>query len=231
MEPGNDTHILVVEDEEDIAELIEYNLLKQGFSAEVAGSGEEALLRARRRKPGLVLLDLMLPGVDGYEVCRRLKAEPDMREIPVVMVTAKGEETDVVKGLELGADDYIVKPFSPRVLLARVRAILRRRPRREEAEQGTIAGHGIEIRPGRHEVLVEGKEVRLTFMEFEILKFLASRPGWVFTRSQIVNAVRGGNYNVTERSTDVHILALRKKLGAHGRAIETVRGVGYRFRE
>ena len=231
MEPGNDTHVLVVEDEEDIAELVEYNLLKQGFSVEVAVSGEEALVRARRRRPGLVLLDLMLPGVDGYEVCRRLKAEPDTREIPVVMVTAKGEEGDVVKGLELGADDYIVKPFSPRVLMARVRAILRRRPRREEAEQGTIAGRGIEIRPGRHEVLVEGKEVSLTFTEFQILKFLASRPGWVFTRRQIIDAVRGDDYHATERAIDVHVRSLRKKLSGGAGWLETVRGVGYRFRE
>ncbi|MFC1657637.1 response regulator [Candidatus Moduliflexota bacterium] len=221
--------ILIVEDEPDIAELIEYNLLKCGYAAELAVSGEEALDRMEVDLPGLVILDLMLPGVDGLEVCRRLKKDPQTADVPVVMVTAKGEESDIVRGLELGADDYIIKPFSPKVLLARIGAVLRR-SRDAAGERELLRRGGIEIHPGRREVLVDGSPAALTFTEFNILHFLARRPGWVFTRGQIVNAVRGENYHVTERSADVHILALRKKLGAAGNRIETVRGIGYRFR-
>ena len=223
--------ILVVEDEEDIAELIEYNLLKNGYAVHVVSSGEEAIPSARKQGPDLVLLDLMLPGIDGLEVCRRLKGDVSTRDIPVIMVTARGDEEDVVAGLELGADDYILKPFSPRVLAARVGAVLRRKPAADGKDTETVRAGGMEILPGRREVLVQGESVALTFTEFNLLLTLAKRPGWVFTRSQISEAVRGGRYHVTERSVDVHIRALRKKLGTGADSLETVRGVGYRFRE
>jgi two-component system phosphate regulon response regulator PhoB len=226
--------ILVVEDEEDILELIRYNLAREGYRVSSATSGEDGLRAAMRDKPDLVVLDIMLPGIDGIEVCRRLKADPQTRYIPVVMVTAKGDEADVVTGLELGADDYLTKPFSPKVLIARLRAVIRRREQegvkdaKEPIQRGDILIH-----PGRREVLLGGSRVSLdlTFTEFNILHLLASRPGWVFARAQIVDAVRGYDYNVTERSVDVHVVGLRRKLGPHGEVIETVRGVGYRFRE
>jgi two-component system phosphate regulon response regulator PhoB len=226
--------ILVVEDEEDILELIGYNLTREGYRVRTAASGEDGLRAAMRDKPDLVVLDLMLPGIDGIEVCRRLKADPQTRYIPVVMVTAKGEEADVVAGLELGADDYLSKPFSPKVLIARIRAVLRRREQEtvKDAKEPIQRGE-ILIHPGRREVLVGGSRIALdlTFTEFNILYLLASRPGWVFTRAQIVDAVRGYDYNVTERSVDVHVVGLRRKLGPQGDQIETVRGVGYRFKE
>jgi two-component system phosphate regulon response regulator PhoB len=223
--------ILAVDDEEDILELLDYNLSKEGFRVLRVTSGERALDLARSERPDLIILDLMLPGLDGLEVCKRLKGEPSTADIPIVMLTAKGEETDIVLGLELGADDYVSKPFSPRVLVARVRAVLRRRAKAPAESDTPIKISGIEIHPGRHEVLVGGKTVRLTFTEYEILSYLARRPGWVFTRYQIVEAVRGGDYAVTDRSVDVQIVGLRKKLGAHGNTIETVRGVGYRFKD
>lgn len=225
--------ILVIEDEEDILALVHYNLAREGFQVSCATSGEAGLQTARAELPELVLLDLMLPGMDGLEVCRQLKAAPETGAIPVVMMTAKGEEADVVAGLELGADDYVTKPFSPRVLVARVRAVLRRREQKAPAaaEEGVLAIHELVIHPGRNEVLVAGEPVELTFTEFRVLLFLASRPGWVFTRYQIVNAVRGDDYAVTDRAVDVQIVGLRKKLGPAGRYIETVRGVGYRFKD
>jgi two-component system alkaline phosphatase synthesis response regulator PhoP len=226
--------ILVVEDEEDILELIRYNLTRDGYRVSAATSGEDGLRAATRDKPDLVVLDLMLPGIDGIEVCRRLKADPHTRYIPVVMVTAKGDEADVVAGLELGADDYLTKPFSPKVLIARIRAVIRRREQEsaKDAKEPIQRGE-ILIHPGRREVLVGSSRVALdlTFTEFNILHLLASRTGWVFTRAQIVDAVRGYDYHVTERSVDVHVVGLRRKLGPYGDLIETVRGVGYRFRE
>jgi two-component system phosphate regulon response regulator PhoB len=226
--------VLVVEDEEDILELIRYNLAREGYRIAAAATGEEALKAVSRDRPDLVVLDLMLPGIDGIEVCRRLKADPRTKYLPVVMVTATGDEADVVAGLELGADDYLTKPFSPKVLIARIRAVIRRRA--QEAEKGAaepIQRGDLLIHPGRREVLVGGSRVALdlTFTEFNILRMLAARPGWVFTRAQIVDAVRGSDYHVTERSVDVHVVGLRRKLGAHGGLVETVRGVGYRFRE
>lgn len=224
--------ILVVEDDEDILELIDYNLKREGYQVVQAGSGEEAVAAVNRERPDLVVLDLMLPGMDGLEVCRHLKNTPETAGLPIVMVTAKGEESDVVAGLELGADDYLVKPFSPKVLVARIRSVLRRAGCEEPVrENGVLERHGVAIHPGRREVKAGPAEADLTFTEFNILQFLARRPGWVFTRSQIVDAVRGTDYHVTERSVDVHILGLRKKLGDYGSVIETVRGVGYRFRE
>ncbi len=223
--------VLVIDDEEDILELVKYNLAKEGYRVTGVLSGEEALTKAKQEMPDVVLLDLMLPGVDGLEVCRRLKGNPLTAQIPIVMVTAKGEDADIVTGLELGADDYIIKPFSPRVLLARIRAVLRRK-RLEETEEGSILQvHDLTINPSRHEVLVAGKPMVLTATEFRILHFLARRPGWVFTRDQIITAVKGDDYPVTERSVDVQVVGLRKKLGDIGNLIETVRGVGYRMKE
>jgi two-component system phosphate regulon response regulator PhoB len=223
--------ILVVDDEEDLLELVRYNLAKEGYEVECVGSGEEALVSARRSPPDLVVLDLMLPAVDGLEVCRRLKADAKTRDVPIVMLTAKGEDADMVAGLERGADDYIAKPFSPRVLSARVRALLRRNESRRQAElETTIEVHELSIHPGRHEAKLAGRLVELTYTEFALLQFLARRPGWAFTRGQIVDAVKGEDYPVTERSVDVQVAGLRKKLGAFGSYIETVRGVGYRFR-
>ncbi|HXC49480.1 MAG TPA: response regulator transcription factor [Candidatus Limnocylindrales bacterium] len=223
--------ILVVEDEDDIAELIRYNLEKQHYVVTTVASGEKGLEAARRKPPDLVLLDLMLPGMDGLEVCRSLKSDPLTKDIPIVMVTARGEESDIVAGLELGAEDYVTKPFGIKILLARVRAVLRRRTIAVPAESETLHVHEIEIHPGRHEVRAGGDEVVLTNTEFRILHFLARRPGWVFTRYQIVDGIRGENYPVTERAVDVQIVALRRKLGGFGGLIETVRGVGYRFKE
>ena len=223
--------ILVVDDEEDLAELVRYNLTRDGYQVECVGSGEDALKSVRRELPDLIVLDLMLPAVDGLEVCRRLKADAKTRDVPIVMLTAKGEDTDVVAGLEKGADDYIAKPFSPRVLGARVRALLRRNDARRQAErETTIDVHELSIHPGRHEVKLAGEPVDLTYTEFALLQFLARRPGWAYTRTQIVDAVKGEDYPVTERSVDVQVAGLRKKLGAFGSYIETVRVVGYRFR-
>ncbi len=182
--------ILVVEDEDDIRELLRYNLAKEGYQVTGSASGEEALKAVRISLPDLVLLDLMLPGLDGLEVCRSLKQDPQTRNLPIVMLTAKGEEADIVIGLELGADDYVTKPFSIRVLLARLKAVLRRRSAPPPSETTTITIHEIVIHPGRHEVLVQGRPVDLTATEFRLLKLLARRPGWVFTRSQIVNEIQ-----------------------------------------
>lgn len=223
--------ILVVEDEEDILELLTFNLEKEGYQVTGAGAGEEGLRAAGRVQPDLIILDLMLPGADGLEVCRRLKNDHKTAHIPIVMLTAKSEESDIVTGLELGADDYVTKPFSPRVLIARVRSVLRRRSRPAQDSEETVKVHDVLIHPGRHEVLVANEPVDLTSTEFRILHFLAGRPGWVFTRNQIIDAVHGDDYPVTDRSIDVQIMWLRKKLGDAGQHIETVRGVGYRFRE
>jgi two-component system alkaline phosphatase synthesis response regulator PhoP len=223
--------ILVVDDERDILDLVSYNLAKEGFQVACAASGEEALRAARNRPPDLIVLDLMLPGIDGLDVCRTLRSDALTQHVPIVMLTAKGEEADVVAGLELGADDYVTKPFSPRVLIARLKAVLRRRAAPPASEVQVVRIHEITIHPGRHEVRIGGELLDLTATEFRVLHLLARRPGWVFTRDQIVQAVHGEDYPVTERSVDVQIVGLRKKLGAAGRWIQTVRGVGYRLRE
>lgn len=226
--------ILIIEDEEDILELIRYNLEKEGFQAVCAAEGGKGLHLAQAETPDLILLDLMLPEVSGHEICKRLKADSGTRDIPIIMVTAKGEESDIVKGLESGADDYITKPFSPRVLIARVKTVLRRRG--DSASEGNVQGSNnslrvgeLDIHPGRHEVRAGGSLVELTYSEFSTLYLLARRPGWVYTRQQIVEGIRGEEYPVTDRSIDVIIVGLRKKLGIYGRHISTVRGVGYRF--
>ena len=223
--------ILVVDDEEDLLELVRYNLSRDGYRVTCVGTGEDALKAARRQPPDLIVLDLMLPAVDGLEVCRRLKADSKTRDVPIIMLTAKSEESDMVAGLERGADDYIAKPFSPRVLSARVKALLRRKEAQRQAElETTIDVRELSIHPGRHEVTLAGKPLELTYTEFALLQFLAKRPGWAYTRTQIVDAVKGEDYPVTERSVDVQVAGLRKKLGDFGSYIETVRGVGYRFR-
>ncbi len=223
-------NILVVEDEEDIAGLVEYNLVKNDYHVTCAGTGEDALSQARATIPDLVILDLMLPGMDGLEVCRALKQDELTHPIPIIMLTAKGEEADVVRGLESGADDYVTKPFSVNILLARVKAVLRRRWEDANQPLGLLKINDLEINPGRHEVKEKDQLVDLTLTEFRILYFLARRPGWVFTRNQIIDAVHGDDYPVTERSVDVQIVGLRKKLGDSGKYIETVRGVGYRYK-
>ncbi len=222
--------ILIVDDEEDIRELVELNLAQEGYKVLSCETGEQALETAAYKLPDLIILDLMLPGIDGLEVCKKLKSNIKTENIPIVMLTAKGEETDIVTGLELGADDYVTKPFRGKVLVARVRRILRRTTERSE-EAVTIKIHDLTIDPARREVLVKGKPVELTFTEFNILHTLAKRPGLVFTRYQIVDILHGGDYLVTERAVDVQIVSLRKKLGPYGNYIETVRGVGYRFKD
>ncbi len=224
-------NILVIEDEEDILELVRYNLTKEQFGVSGVTSGEEGLRLARVQIPDLIVLDLMLPGIDGLDVCRILKNDEETRDIPIMMVSAKGEESDIVTGLELGADDYITKPFSPRILIARVKAVIRRRQAEPLDSEAVLRVHEITIHPGRHEVLIQEEPIPLTLTEFQILHFLARHPGWVFTRYQIVDAIKGKDYPVTDRAVDVQIVGLRKKLGPVGKYIETVRGVGYRFKE
>ncbi len=223
--------ILVVDDEEDILELVRYNLVKDDFDVHCVSSGEAALKAARSQPFDLVVLDLMLPGMDGLEVARILKTEEKTQDLPIVMLTARGEESDVVTGLELGADDYITKPFSPRILNARIKAVLRRGSPEVEDEETPIRFGGLNVDPRRRSVSVGGSPVDLTFTEFQVLLVLARRPGWVFTRTQIVDAVHGDAYPVTDRSVDVQIVGLRKKLKDCGHYIQTVRGVGYRFAE
>lgn len=224
--------ILVVEDEAPIQELLQFNLERSKYRVKVVDSGEEALTVAAQYQPHLILLDIMLPGADGLEVCKQLKADQKTDRIPIIMLTALCEEADIVTGLELGADDYITKPFSPRVLLARVKAALRRIAVDKPASSGEqISVHGLVIDVARHKVEVDGADVVLTFTEFKVLQLLASQPGRVFTRYQIVDAVHGDDYPVTDRSVDVQIVGLRKKLGDAGQYIETVRGIGYRFKE
>lgn len=223
-------NIFVVEDEEDILDLIRHHLAKEGYAVATATNGLEAVKAITRKPPDLVLLDLMLPGLDGLEVCRQLKRDPKTAEIPVLMVTAKDEESDVVAGLELGADDYIVKPFRMKELVARVRTALRRKRQPPPDAEAPVRAGDIEINPGKHEVRVDGRPVEMTFTEMRILHLLAGRPGWVMTRDQIVDAVRGADYAVTDRAVDFQIVGIRRKLGDHAELIETVRGVGYRFR-
>ncbi|AHC14333.1 response regulator [Salinispira pacifica] len=224
--------ILCVEDEPDILELIRYNLEREGYTVFTADTGEKGLSMAASHHPALILLDLMLPGLDGLEVCRRLKKDHMLSHIPVIMLTAKTEDSDIITGLEVGADDYLSKPFSPKVLIARIRSVLRRVRGEVEtlSQEDRIKIHDILIDVSRHEVFMGAEAIDLSATEFAILEFLARSPGWVFSRNKIIDAVKGKDYPVTERSVDVQILGLRKKLGTHGDYIETVRGVGYRMK-
>jgi len=222
--------ILVVDDEPDILELIRFSLERDGLQVFTVDTGEAALSQASRLKPDLMVLDLMLPGLDGLAVCRRLKANSDTSDIAVLMLTARTEDSDIVTGLEAGAEDYVTKPFSPKVLLARVRAILRRRAGEGNDLSGNVLSiHGIRVDISRHEVWIDEEQVHLSATEFAIFVFLAQNPGWVFSRNKIIDSVKGKDYPVTERSVDVQILGLRKKLGPRGRLVQTVRGVGYRL--
>ena len=224
--------ILVIEDEPDIAELVQYNLEKQSFKVHTAQDGEKGLKLAQNVNPDLILLDIMLPGVDGLQVCRSLREKQDTKSIPIIMLSAKGEESDIVVGLELGADDYIPKPFSPKELTARIRAVLRRSKDAvhvvdEEKEKKVIAGP-IALDPVRYEVALDGKPLTLTLAEFKLLYAMASKPGRVFTRDQLLNKISGGDTYLIDRNVDVHIRAIRKKLGAYADFIVTIRGVGYK---
>lgn len=224
--------ILIVDDEEDILELIKVNLKSEGYNILKAMTGEEAIKIAKHSSPDLMVLDLMLPGIDGLEVTKYLRNNASTEDIPIVMLTAKGEESDIVTGLELGANDYMSKPFSPKELTARIRSILRRRKRNSKEAPVRVRQEGdMIIDRAKHRVTIEGQVVELTLSEFELLSFLAEKKGWVFTRGQIVDAIHGENYAVTERSIDVIIVGLRKKLKGYASCIETVRGVGYRFKE
>ena len=222
--------IVVIEDEVDILEVINYNLSKEGFDVCSALDGEEGLALIKKEVPDLVLLDLMLPGLDGIEICRKLKTDYSTRSIPIIMVTAKGEESDIVLGLGMGADDYMVKPFRPRELMARIRSVLRRGDFIEEGE-GLVSIDELVIDINRHEVKLEGKIIVLTAMEFKLLHFLASHPGQVFTRENLLNHVSSDDTFIIDRNIDVHIRAIRKKLDKHRELIETIHRVGYRFRD
>jgi len=224
--------ILVVDDEKDILDLVNYNLQKEGYRVTLVSSGEQAVEEVRKNPQDLILLDLMLPGIDGLEVCRKLKYDEKTKDIPIIMLTAKGEESDIVIGLELGAEDYITKPFNTKVLIARIRNILRRVQKGIAIAANDIIKIGnLIIDPNRVRVLLNNEEIDLTITEFKLLQFLVKKPGWVYTRYQIVDALKGEDYPVTDRSVDVQIVGLRKKLGEYGHLIETVRGVGYRFKE
>ncbi len=220
--------ILIIDDEEDILELVRYNLISEGYEAVCTDSGEKAIALAGSEPFDLLILDLMLPGMDGIEVAKKLRADPKTRLLPIIMLTAKSEDADIVAGLDL-ADDYVTKPFSPKILCARAKAVIRRNS--GESGQDVLCRGDIRIYPGRRKVEVCNEQIELSFTEFQILLALGQRPGWVYSRYQIVDAVRGDNYSVTERSVDVQIVGLRKKLGHCGHYIETVRGVGYRFKE
>jgi two-component system phosphate regulon response regulator PhoB len=223
------SRILVVEDEKDLQELVQYTLERKGYEVVVVDSSERALPILRSQSIHLLILDLMLPGMDGFQFCRLIKSDPKLKQIPIIMVTALNEDSDVVSGLELGAEDYITKPFSPAVLSARVRALLRRHQDEPKEDAPPVSIGDLEIYPGRHQVRVRGRDISLSLTEFRILYTLAKNPGWVFSRYQILDEVRGEGYVATDRVVDVHITALRKKLGPIGGLVETVRGVGYRF--
>ncbi|KPK27421.1 MAG: ArsR family transcriptional regulator [Desulfobacterales bacterium SG8_35_2] len=227
--------VLIVEDDEHIQQLVGYNLIKAGFLVEYGDSGEQALEKIENQTPDLVLLDLMLPGMDGKELCRILRSDCQLTDLPIIMLTAKDEESDIIAGLDLGADDYITKPFSPKVLISRVKAVLRRKAKESAPlahdSSGVIKIYDLVIDPGRYEVKISEESISLTPTEFGILKLLAKRPGWVFSRQQIIDAVRGYDYLVTPRTIDVQMFSLRKKLGDTGKKIETVRGIGYRFND
>ncbi len=221
--------ILVVDDEEDLLELVNYNLSNYGYNVVCVMTGEDALSAIRSNQPDLILLDLMLPGIDGLDVCRIVKNDSQTSHISIIMVTAKGEEADIVTGLELGADDYITKPFSPRILLARIKSVLRRRHETDNTK--VYSKHDILMNVDTHEVRVKNNPVKLTATEFNILLMFLKRPGWVFTRNQIIDTIKGEDYPVTDRSIDVQIVGLRKKLDSAGKCIETVRGVGYKVKD
>lgn len=223
--------IIVVEDEPDLVDVVTYNLEREGYSVRASKRGDEGLNLIRSEVPDLVLLDLMLPGMDGLSICRQMKSDSSMREIPIIIASAKGEESDVVIGLEMGADDYLAKPFSPRELLARIRAVLRRGAPTADVRDDRIVIRDLTIDSRKHEVKINNVVVSLTSTEFKLLHHLASSRGRAFSREQLLNRVVGMGVVVVDRNIDVHIRALRKKLGNHSDMIQTIRGVGYRFVE
>ncbi len=222
--------ILVIDDEPEMVKLVDYNLTKAGYLVLTARDGESGLATARKHAPDLVVLDVMMPGLDGWEVCKRLRLEPETARVPLLMLTAKAEETDRVLGLELGADDYVTKPFGVQELLARVKALLRRAEAPTEAAEVIKAGKLV-IDAGRRSVTAAGKDVALTSTEFEILRALAQRRGRVLSREDLIERSRGEDAAVVDRTVDVHVAAVRRKLGRQGEMIETVRGAGYRLKE
>jgi DNA-binding response OmpR family regulator len=222
---------LIVEDENEIADLVKFHLERDGMQVSVARNGRKAIEMVQGAGYDLIVLDLMLPDLDGLEICRRLKGQDRTKEIPVVMLTARGEESDIVAGLEMGADDYVTKPFSPRVLMARLRNALRKTGATESTERISLVNGRLLIDRERHVVTVDGQAIDLTVTEFGILHFLSLRPGFVRTRDQIISAVHGRNTVLSSRTVDVHVTAVRRKLGALGECVQTVRGVGYRFRD
>ena len=222
--------ILVIEDEPDIREIIEFNLTKFNYNVLLANNGEKGLKQARSDEPDLILLDLMLPGIQGLDVCRIIKSDENLKNTPIIILSALGQEQDIIKGLEAGADDYVNKPFSMDILKARIKTVLRRYDSNDEDDLNkSIFFKGIKINPRTRDVTIEGNLVTLTYTEFQILHLLISHPGWVFTRYQIIDKIRGENYPVTDRSIDFQIVGLRKKMLGKGNLIETIRGVGYRF--
>ena len=222
--------ILVIEDEPDISELIEFNLKKYDYNVLLANNGEKGLKDARFYEPDLILLDLMLPGIQGIDVCRVIKSDENIKNTPIIILSALGQEEDIVLGLQAGADDYVSKPFSLDILNARIKTVLRRYHKSDEEDRKRMLhNQNIKINPLTREVVIDGNLVSLTYTEFQILHFLMVHPGWVFTRYQIIDKVRGENYPVTDRSIDFQIVGLRKKMIGKGNLIETIRGVGYRF--
>ena len=224
-------HIFLVENDDSTTELIKKTLASKGYTVTTANTGRKALSYLESKTPDLLLLDLMLPDLDGFDICRQIKNNHDFQSMPIIIVSARRDEADVVAGLELGAEDYVIKPFSPRVLLARIDTVLRRTRNESEDNTGVIKIKNLMVHPGRREVLVDDRPVYLTSSEFDLLYILAGKPGWVFTRSQIVEFFRGEGAPVSNRSVDVKITGLRKNLGPAARYIETVRGVGYRFKD
>lgn len=223
--------LLVIEDERDLIEAIQYNFEREGYRVLCATNGEKGLDLAREKRPSVVILDLMLPGVDGIEVARKLRSDPRTRDLAVIMLTAKSEESDVILGLGVGADDYVTKPFSVRELMARVKAVLRRTHADEDIPPAhRVERHGLSIDSSRHQVLYEDSEIPLTRTEFKLIHALASSPGRVFSRDILLEKIHGDTF-LDERNIDVHVRSLRKKLGKGGHLLLTVRGVGYKFKE
>ena len=225
----NKKNILVIEDEPDILEVIKFNLVKQSYTVKNSNDGERGLALARDKKFDLILLDLMLPGIHGLDVCRILKTDNRTSAVPIIIISALGQEANIVKGLETGADDYITKPFSSNILIARVNAVIRRNSNGQFGKEDSFSVEGIKINLKTRSVIIDNSSIELTFTEFQILFLLVSHPGWVFTRYQIIDRIRGEKYPVTDRSVDFQIVGLRKKMGIKGKLIETIRGVGYRF--
>ena len=224
--------ILIIEDHADIVEIVEHNLEREGFRLSVAMDGESGLNKALQEPPVLVLLDLMLPNMSGLEVCRRLRESKNTSHVPIIMLTAKGEEKDIICGLELGADDYVTKPFSPKELVARIKSVLRRAGIKVGTSSSqVIKVDGLEIDLARHSVHLNGESIKLTLTEFRLLHGLIEGEGRIFTRDQLIDRVRGEDITIVDRNIDVHISSLRRKLKDYGARILTIRGVGYRFQE